>query len=128
MPGSSESFGIHTPFLCGVDSGHATVMGILRSEYQWAYLELCRLRISLTQLKKNGRRGVVGCPLPTKRESQVVWAIPGQLRGSRSSTILVYTRGIDISWVHQVINIFLPLSGHQQILVYTRSSTFLRLY
>ena len=81
-----------------------------------------------TAEKEGGGRGVVGRPLPTKRESQVVWAIPGQLQGSRSSTILVYTRGIDICWVHQVINVFLPLSGHRQFLVYTRSSTFLRLY
>ena len=41
---------------------------------------------------------------------------------------LVYTRGIDICWVHQVINVFLQLSGHQQFFVYTRSSTILRLY
>ena len=26
----------------------------------------------------------------------------------------VYTRGIDICWVHQAINVLLPLSGHQQ--------------
>ena len=78
--------------------------------------------------EKEGGRGVVGRPLPTKRESQAVWAIPGQLRGSRSSTILVYTRDIDICWVHQVINVFLPLSGHQQFFVYTRSSTILHLY
>ena len=103
-------------------------MGTLGSEYQWAHLERCRPRIPLSQLKRKGGRGVVGRPLPTKRESQAVWAIPGQLRGSRSSTFLVYTRGIDICWVHQVINVFLPLSGHRQFLVYTRSSTFLRLY
>ena len=78
--------------------------------------------------EKEEGRGVVGRPLPTKRESQVVWAIPVQLRGSMSSTVLVYTRGIDICWVHQVINVFLPLSGHRQFLVYTRSSTFLHLY
>ena len=128
MPGSGESFGIHTPFLCGVDGSHATGMGILGSEYQWAHLERYQLRVSLTQLKRKGGRGVVGHPSPTKRESQAVWAIPGQLRGSRSSAIHVYTRGIDICWVHQVINVFLPLSGHRQFLVYTRSSTFLRLY
>ena len=128
MPGSEESFGIHTPFLCGVDGSHATAMGILDSEYQWAHLDWCRPRVSLTQLKMKGGRRVVGRPLPTKRESQAVWAIPGQLRGSRSSTILVYTRGIDICWVHQVINVFLPLSGHRQFFVYTRSSTILRLY
>ena len=58
----------------------------------------------------------------------MVWIISGQLRGSRSSTILVYTRRIDICWAYQVINVFQPLSGHQQFLVYTRSSTFLRLY
>ena len=32
--------------------------------------------------------------------------IPGQLQGSWSLTILVNTRGIDICWVHQVINVF----------------------
>ena len=45
--------------------------------------------------------------------------------------ILVYTRGIDICWAHQVINVFQPLSGHQhssfipghrQSFVYARSS------
>ena len=59
------------------------------------------------------------------------WAIPRYPRGSvytRSSTILVYTRGIDICWVHQVINVFQSLSGHQQFFIYTRSSTILRLY
>ena len=69
MPGSSESFGIHTLFLGGVDGSHATGMGILGSEYQWAHLERCRTRISLSQLKRKGGRGVVGRPLPTKRES-----------------------------------------------------------
>ena len=103
-------------------------MGIQGSEYQWAQLELCRPRVSFAQLKKKGVRGVVGRPLPTKRESRAVWVIPGYPRGSRSSTILVYTRGIDIYWVHQVINVFLPLSGHRQFFVYTRSSTILRLY
>ena len=34
MPGSGESFGIHTLFLGGVDGSHATGMGILGSEYQ----------------------------------------------------------------------------------------------
>ena len=77
--------------------------------------------------EKEGGRGVVRRPLPTKRESRAVWVIPGYPRGSRSSTILVYTRGIDICWVHQVINVFLPLSGHRQF-VYTRSSTILCLY
>ena len=48
------------------------------------------------KLKRKVGRGVVGRPLPMKRESQAVWVIPVQLRGSRSSTILVYTRGIDI--------------------------------
>ena len=41
-------------------------------------------------------------------EIQVILGIPGQLRNSRSSTILVYTRGIDICWANQVFNIFLP--------------------
>ena len=49
----------------------------------------------------------------------------------------VYTGGIDISWVHQVINVLLPLSGHQQSsyipgrqqsFVYTRSSAISCLY
>ena len=82
----------------------------------------------MTQLKRKGGRGVVGRPLPTKKKSQAVWAIPGQLQGSRSSTILVYTRGIDICWVHLVINVFLPLSGNGQFFIYTRSSTILCLY
>ena len=106
-------------------------MGILSSEYQWAHLERCRPWVSLTKLKTVKRkwgRGVVGRPLPTKRESRAVWAIPGQLQGSKSSTILVYTRGINICWVHQAINVFLPLSGHRQFFVYNRSSTILRLY
>ena len=103
-------------------------MGILGSEYQWAHLERCRPLVSFAQLKRKGGRGVVGRPLPTKRESRAVWIIPGYPRGSRSSTILVYTRGIDICWVHQAINVFLPLSGHRQFFVYTRSSTIFRLY
>ena len=41
---------------------------------------------------------------------------------------LVHTRGIDICWTHQVINVLFPLSGHQQFFVYIRSSTILRLY
>ena len=54
MPGSGESFGIHTPFLCGVDGSHATGMGILGLEYQCARLERCWTRISLTELKRKG--------------------------------------------------------------------------
>ena len=103
-------------------------MGILGSEYQWAHLERCQPRVSFAQLKRKRGRGVVRRPLPTKRESRALWVIPGYPWGFRSSTILVYTRGIDICWVHQVINVFLPLSGHQQFFVYTRSSTILRLY
>ena len=41
-------------------------------------------------------------------EIQVIWGIQGQLRESGSSTILVYTRGIDICWANQVFNVFLP--------------------
>ena len=49
----------------------------------------------------------------------------------------VYTRGIDICWVHQAINVLLPLSGHQQSsfipgrqqsFVYTKSSAISCLY
>ena len=48
MPGSGEPFGIHTPFLGGVDGSHATGMGIPGSEYQGAHLGWCRSRISLS--------------------------------------------------------------------------------
>ena len=80
MPGSGESFKIHTPFLCGVDGSHTTGMGILGLEYQWARLERCWPRISLTQLKRKGGRGVVGRPLPTKRGFLVVWLYQGSYR------------------------------------------------
>ena len=114
-------------------------MGILGSEYQWAHLERCQLRISLTQLKRKGGRGVVGRPLPTKRESQVVWAIPGQLQrfqvinnpclyqGHRH---LLGTPGhhrlpavkwsLTIPRLYQVINIPSFIPGHWRFLVYTR--------
>ena len=80
MPGSGESFGIHTLFLCGVDGSHATGMGILGLEYQWARLERCWPRISLTQLKRKEGRGVVRRPLPTKRGSQAVGLYQGSYR------------------------------------------------
>ena len=115
-------------FLGGVDGSHATGMGILGSEYQWAHLEWCRPQISLSELKRKGGRGVVGHPLPTKKGITSGMGYTRQLWGSRSSTIPVYTRGIDICWAYQVINVFQPLSGHRQFLVYNRSSTFLCLY
>ena len=52
----------------------------------------------------------------------MVLGIPGQLQGSKSSIILVYTRGIDICWANQVLNFFVPgfviriplsISGHR---------------
>ena len=106
MPGSGECFGIHTPFLCGVDGSHATGMGILGLEYQWARLERCWPYISLTQLKRKGGKGSSRASLANEKGVPSGMAIPGQLQGSWSLTILVYTRGIDICWVHQVINVF----------------------
>ena len=58
----------------------------------------------------------------------MVWAIPGQLWGSGSSIILVYTRGIHICWAYQVINVFQPWSDHQHSFVYTRSLAIPCLY
>ena len=67
----------------------------------------------------------------------MVWVIPGQLRGSRSSTILVYTRA-STSAGHTrsstsssrevVINIPLFIPGHGRFLVYTRSLAIPCLY
>ena len=125
MPGSSGSFGIHTPFLGGVDGSHTTRMGILGSEYRWAHLEWCRPRISLSQLKRKGGRGVVGRPLPTKRG---ITSGMDYTRAAMGFQVINNPWGIDICWVHQVINVFQPLSGHRQFLVYTRSSTFFCLY
>ena len=60
-------------------------------------------------LKRKGGKGSSRASFANEEgEIQVIWGIPGQLRDSRSSTILVYTRGIDICWANQVFNVFLP--------------------
>ena len=122
-------------------------MGILGSEYQWAHLEGCQLRIPLSQLKRKGGRGVVGRPLPTKRGItsgmgyasaatgfQVInnpclyqghrhlLGIPGHQR------LPAVKWSSTISRLYQVINIPLFIPGHWQFLVYTRSLAIPCLY
>ena len=83
---------------------------------------------SVYTAKKEGGKGVVGRPLPTRRESRAVWVTPGHQR------LLVYTRAPTSRQVDQVIRVFQVINtssfmpGHQRFLVYTRSSTIPCLY
>ena len=139
MPGSGESFGIHTPFLGGVDGSHATGMGILGSEYQWAHLEWCRPRISLSQLKRKGGNGSSRASFANEEgitsgmgytraatEFQVI-NNPCLYQGHRH---LLGTPGHQrlpaVKWssiiprLYQVINIPSFIPGYWRFLVYTR--------
>ena len=86
-------------------------------------LKRCAPRFLGSLPKRKGGKGSSRVSFANKEgEIQVVWVIPGQLRDSRSSKILVYTRGIDIGWANKVFNVFLSgfviriplsISGHR---------------
>ena len=119
MPGSGESLSIYTV------SVWCTGIHDTRNGYSGPRISLkrCVTRLLGSLLKRKGGRGSNWASFANEEgEIQVVWGIPGQLQDSRSSTILVYTRGIDICWANQVFNAFLPgfviriplsISGHR---------------
>ena len=90
-----------------------------------------------TAEKERGEPGIL-CRLTARHEllgsHQGIHGVPS-IPGRQQS--FVHTGGIDICWVHQVINVLLPLNGHQQSsfipgrqqsFVYTRSSAISCLY
>ena len=122
MPGSGESLKYIHRFLGGVDSSHATGMGILGSEYQSAHVEWCQPRISWSQLKRKGgggESGVVGRPLPTKRGN------PSGMRYTKAATRF---QVIDNPCSYQGHRRLLAIPGHQRLPAVKCSSTFLCLY
>ena len=62
----------------------------------------------ITAEKEGGKGSSLASFANEEGEIQVIWGKPGQLRESRSSTILVYTSGIDICLANLVFNVFLP--------------------
>ena len=119
MPGSGESLSTYTVsvWCSGI---HDTRHGYSGPRIP---LRRCAQRFLGSLLKRKGGKGSSGASFANEEEEiQVVLGIPGQLRDSRSSIILVYTRGIDICWANQVLNVFLPgfviriplpISGHR---------------
>ena len=69
---------------------------------------VCAATPWITAEKEGGKGSSRASFANEEGEIQVVWGVIGQLRESRSLTILVYTRGIDIWWANQVFNVFLP--------------------
>ena len=122
---------IHTPFLDSVSGSHATGMGILGYRYTRMHNWVVQAVSSFYTAEKEVGRGIVGRPLPTKRESRAVWVTPGHQR------LLVYTRApTSAGWIrssassclYQVIDNSSFIPGHQRFLVYTRSSMISCLY
>ena len=105
FPGSGESLSTYTVsvWCSGI---HDT-----RSGYSGPRIPLmqclCAVIPWITAEKELGKGSSRASFANEEGEIQVVWGIPGQLRDSRSLTILVYTRGIDICWTNQVFNVFL---------------------
>ena len=85
--------------------------------------------IPLITAEKEGGKGSSRASFANEEgEIQVILVIPGQLRDSRLSTILVYTRGIDIYWAKPGLQRLLAGVRHVDSSVYSRSSVIPCLY